>query len=220
MQPVIGVLADRSKSRWGRRRPFMLAGCAVSVFAMMLLAWAREVSGWFGGGNGLAIALAVWAIYLIDFVSSAFRLRRVCSMFSCQSPSMRFRRQIEHWWLTFFRHPSKNKEMLGQVECLGRGRSQVSMCEYRFLPPLAIHAWLKHTHIRGNINLLALFPILGKTQLQVLSFLTSVTLMATHGLTAYSVKERVLLRDKQVGSLPRRIFANRLMAVGNHHKAT
>lgn len=49
---------------------------------------------------------------------------------------------------------------------------------------------------RGNINLLSLFPFLGKTQLQVLSFLTSVVLMVTHGLTAYSVKERVLLRDK------------------------
>jgi solute carrier family 45 protein 1/2/4 len=71
MQPLIGVLADRSKSRWGRRRPFMLAGCAISVFAMMLLAWAREVAGWMGGGNGVAIALAVWAIYLIDFVSPA-----------------------------------------------------------------------------------------------------------------------------------------------------
>jgi hypothetical protein len=48
----------------------------------------------------------------------------------------------------------------------------------------------------GNINLLNIFPFLGKTQLQVLSFLTSVILMATHGLTAYSVKERVLFRDK------------------------
>lgn len=44
--------------------------------------------------------------------------------------------------------------------------------------------------------MLNIFPFLGKTQLQVLSFLTSVILMATHGLTAYSVKERVLFRDK------------------------
>jgi solute carrier family 45 protein 1/2/4 len=71
MQPLIGVLADRSKSRFGRRRPFMLAGCVISVFAMMLLAWAREVAGWMGGGNKVAIGLAVWAIYLIDFVSPA-----------------------------------------------------------------------------------------------------------------------------------------------------
>jgi MFS family permease len=72
MQPIIGVLADRSRSRFGRRRPFMLAGCVVSVFAMMLLSWAREVAEWCGGGRKLAIGLAVWAIYLIDFVSLSF----------------------------------------------------------------------------------------------------------------------------------------------------
>lgn len=52
----------------------------------------------------------------------------------------------------------------------------------------------------GNINLVSILPFLGTTQLQVLSFLTSVLLMATHGLTAYSVKERVLLRDNRRGS--------------------
>ncbi|KAJ9124826.1 hypothetical protein QFC24_003195 [Naganishia onofrii] len=71
MQPIIGVLADRSRSRFGRRRPFMLAGCVVSVFAMMLLSWAREVAEWCGGGRKLAIGLAVWAIYLIDFSINA-----------------------------------------------------------------------------------------------------------------------------------------------------
>jgi solute carrier family 45 protein 1/2/4 len=38
---------------------------------MMLLGWARNVSGWFGGGDGLAIAFAVWAIYLVDFSINA-----------------------------------------------------------------------------------------------------------------------------------------------------
>ena len=67
VQPLIGAFADRSRSRLGRRRPFMLAGCAICVVAMMLLGWTREVSGFLGQGSGLAIALAVWAIYLIDF---------------------------------------------------------------------------------------------------------------------------------------------------------
>ena len=71
VQPLIGVFADRSKSRLGRRRPFMLAGCGICVFAMMLLGWARELSGLVGGSNGVAIALAVWAIYLIDFSINA-----------------------------------------------------------------------------------------------------------------------------------------------------
>jgi solute carrier family 45 protein 1/2/4 len=61
VQPLIGIFADRSRSHLGRRRPFMLAGCAIAVFAMMLLGWSREVAGWFGGGAGFAIALAVWS---------------------------------------------------------------------------------------------------------------------------------------------------------------
>jgi solute carrier family 45 protein 1/2/4 len=71
VQPLIGIFADRSRSHLGRRRPFMLAGCAIAVFAMMLLGWSREVAGWFGGGAGFAIALAVWSIYLIDFSINA-----------------------------------------------------------------------------------------------------------------------------------------------------
>jgi solute carrier family 45 protein 1/2/4 len=71
VQPLIGIFADRSKSRWGRRRPFMLAGCAICVFSMMLLGWAREASSVFGGGQGLAIGFAVWSIYLIDFSINA-----------------------------------------------------------------------------------------------------------------------------------------------------
>lgn len=133
MQPVIGVLADRSKSRWGRRRPFMLAGCVVSVFAMMLLAWAREVAGWVGGGNGVAIALAVWAIYLIDFVSgdnprcpdvSGRMLRALWN-----SLSMRFKRRIGRWWSIFCRRLSRKRETLGQVGCLGRVLSRDFTCE-------------------------------------------------------------------------------------------
>ncbi|KAK8854544.1 hypothetical protein IAR55_003283 [Kwoniella newhampshirensis] len=71
VQPLIGIFADRSRSPLGRRRPFMLIGCAICVSAMMLLGWTREISSLVGGGKGLAIALAVWAIYLIDFSINA-----------------------------------------------------------------------------------------------------------------------------------------------------
>ncbi len=71
VQPLIGVFADRSRSRLGRRRPFMLVGCVICCFAMMLLGWTREVSSLVGQGAGMAIALAVWSIYLIDFSINA-----------------------------------------------------------------------------------------------------------------------------------------------------
>ncbi|KAJ9099137.1 hypothetical protein QFC21_004016 [Naganishia friedmannii] len=162
MQPIIGVLADRSRSRFGRRRPFMLAGCVVSVFAMMLLSWAREVAGWCGGGTGLAIGLAVWAIYLIDFSINAVQATDRALVVDILPPSQQ--EQGNAW--------------------AGRMFGTGSLAGFYV----------------GNINLLAIFPILGKTQLQVLSFLTSIALMVTHGLTAYSVKERVLLRDNRKSS--------------------
>ncbi|EEB97383.1 hypothetical protein MPER_03308 [Moniliophthora perniciosa FA553] len=72
MQPLIGVLADNSTSKWGRRRPYMLLGTAVCVVAMLLLGWTKVVSGWFSANNTvLTIALAVFAIYLIDFSINA-----------------------------------------------------------------------------------------------------------------------------------------------------
>lgn len=71
VQPLIGILADRSRSPWGRRRPFMIAGILICAAAMMMLGWARELSSLFGGGENTAIGFAVLAIYLIDFSINA-----------------------------------------------------------------------------------------------------------------------------------------------------
>ncbi|KAF7335162.1 hypothetical protein MSAN_02349300 [Mycena sanguinolenta] len=76
VQPLIGVLADNSTSRWGRRRPYMLAGCAVCAVSMLLLGYTREVVEMLLGRdnsmNGLATEwLAVLAIYLVDFAINA-----------------------------------------------------------------------------------------------------------------------------------------------------
>lgn len=47
IHPLIGVIADRSRSRWGRRRPFMLGGALIVAFCLLLLGWTSEVVGWF-----------------------------------------------------------------------------------------------------------------------------------------------------------------------------
>jgi hypothetical protein len=55
----------------------------------------------------------------------------------------------------------------------------------------------------GGINLPNVFPWLGRTQLEVLSVISSVLLLALHGVTAASVEEKVLITDGQVkSSLP------------------
>lgn len=43
MAPLVGAIADRSRSRWGRRRPFMIGGALVVTACLLLLGWAKEV---------------------------------------------------------------------------------------------------------------------------------------------------------------------------------
>ncbi|ELU42313.1 urg3 [Rhizoctonia solani AG-1 IA] len=47
----------------------------------------------------------------------------------------------------------------------------------------------------GGINLPSVFPSLGRTQLEVLSVISSVLLLSLHGITAASVEEKVLVTD-------------------------
>jgi solute carrier family 45 protein 1/2/4 len=46
MQPIVGVISDGCKSKWGRRRPFLLGGSIVVVFSLLAIGWTRELT-WF-----------------------------------------------------------------------------------------------------------------------------------------------------------------------------
>ncbi|KAF2261066.1 MFS general substrate transporter [Lojkania enalia] len=75
MQPIVGVIADRSKSRYGRRRPFMVGGTILVSLCLLLLGWTREVVKMFvtekEAIREATIALAVISIYGIDFAINA-----------------------------------------------------------------------------------------------------------------------------------------------------
>ena len=47
IQPLIGVIADRSRSKWGRRRPFMIGGSIVVAMCLLVLGWTSEIVGKF-----------------------------------------------------------------------------------------------------------------------------------------------------------------------------
>ena len=51
VQPIVGVLSDSSKLRWGRRRPFMLLFSVLVALFLIVLAWAEEIVGLFVGGE-------------------------------------------------------------------------------------------------------------------------------------------------------------------------
>lgn len=44
-QPIVGVMADRSTSKWGRRRPVMVIGSAMTILGLLALGWTKEIVG-------------------------------------------------------------------------------------------------------------------------------------------------------------------------------
>ncbi|CAL5866186.1 uncharacterized protein PFLUO_LOCUS393 [Penicillium psychrofluorescens] len=71
IQPLIGVIADRSRSKWGRRRPFMVFGSFVVALCLVVLGWTAEIVAFFVSdpekARNYTIALAVLSIYAVDF---------------------------------------------------------------------------------------------------------------------------------------------------------
>lgn len=68
--PLTGILSDRTRSRWGRRRPFTVAGALVGLAAVPLLAYATDLVslgvGWVIASVGWGTAAGSIANYQAD----------------------------------------------------------------------------------------------------------------------------------------------------------
>ena len=77
MQPIIGAWSDRTTSRFGRRRPFIVGSTIIIVFSLFLIALAKEISGsmpWVSDENSKnfsAVMIVVVGFYLLDFAINA-----------------------------------------------------------------------------------------------------------------------------------------------------
>ncbi|KAF8839456.1 MFS general substrate transporter [Paxillus ammoniavirescens] len=76
VQPMIGILADNSTSRFGRRRPLIIAGSVLCGLATLLLGYTRPIATFFTtlgspSNDVLTVWLAVLSIYCIDFSINA-----------------------------------------------------------------------------------------------------------------------------------------------------
>ncbi|KAI2628995.1 major facilitator superfamily domain-containing protein [Xylaria nigripes] len=75
VQPIVGTLADKSTSRWGRRRPFILTGSVISALFLLLLGFTEDIVGYFvkdkESAQHFTISAAVLAIYAVDFSINA-----------------------------------------------------------------------------------------------------------------------------------------------------
>ncbi|CEH12403.1 Sucrose transporter and related proteins [Ceraceosorus bombacis] len=66
VQPLMGMISDRSYHPWGRRRAFILAGVIGTTASVVGLAWARSISDLLGMGLTATKLIAVLCIFGID----------------------------------------------------------------------------------------------------------------------------------------------------------
>jgi glycoside/pentoside/hexuronide:cation symporter, GPH family len=76
--PTIGYLSDNACTRWGRRRPFILAGAiplAVLAYCLWLpgLAWSKSALAWYISGATLLYYLA-YALFIVPYRALGFEL--------------------------------------------------------------------------------------------------------------------------------------------------
>lgn len=79
VQPIIGVISDQSRSKWGRRRPIIMGATLIVVCSLLCLGFTREIVGYFVADKQSAkvptIALAVLALYTTDFAINAGEIK-------------------------------------------------------------------------------------------------------------------------------------------------
>lgn len=57
VQPLVGNLADRSTSKFGRRRPYMLFGCITAFISFLLLGFTRSFASLFVAGPSESVSI-------------------------------------------------------------------------------------------------------------------------------------------------------------------
>ena len=132
VQPLIGVLADSSTSRFGRRRPYMLVGAIICALAMLLLGFTKDIASWFldrdsSANANLTIWLAVLAIYCIDFSINAGKPEPP-SLPIYLTDDSQYKPRTVHSSSIHSQQHSKNAETPGLAECSVSAVSLDSSC--------------------------------------------------------------------------------------------
>jgi solute carrier family 45, member 1/2/4 len=162
VQPYVGILSDRCRISWGKRKPFMLAGTLGTVGASLLLAYAKTLMSIFGGlgedakyEGSWKTATIVWAtvmMWTLDFsintVQAAIRAFIVDG-----APSFEQERSNAY-----------ASRIVGIGNVVG--------------------------YIFGYLNLPRYFHFLGDTQFKVLVAIASIVLSTTVLISCLTIKER------------------------------
>ncbi|KAF7948918.1 hypothetical protein EAE96_008099 [Botrytis aclada] len=162
VQPYIGILSDRCRSPWGKRRPFMAIGTVATVLSLIFLAWVREIVGGFLGLFGAdkesqgvkvsIIVVAVLLVYILDFAIATVQAAIRAYILDCA--------------------PSHQQETANSFASRVIGIGNIV------------------AYLAGYIDLPKYLWIFGNTQFKILSLLACVALSTTVTISSVTIKER------------------------------
>ncbi|KAK7710936.1 hypothetical protein SLS57_008252 [Botryosphaeria dothidea] len=162
VQPYVGLKSDNCRSKYGKRRPFIIGGAISTIVSLFLLAWAREiVAGFlsiFGVGwnssatKTLTILFAVVMVYVLDFAINVIQAAIRAFVVDC-APT--HQQEAANAWIM---------RTTGIGNILG--------------------------YLSGYVNLPELFPFLGNTQMKVLCAIACMALAITVTISCATITER------------------------------
>lgn len=91
MQPLVGVIADRSTSKWGRRRPFMVAGSLVVGLCLFVLGWTKEIVSVFVSDPQLVCILRIAyfsCIMRLELLWNKLSIRDIAGLSCCTQTNL------------------------------------------------------------------------------------------------------------------------------------
>ncbi|RFU26434.1 hypothetical protein B7463_g9911, partial [Scytalidium lignicola] len=162
VQPYVGILSDNCRSPWGKRRPFMAAGSAATIFSLLTLAWVKEIVGGALGVFGAdrdsqfsktsIIVVATLLVYILDFSINTVQAGIRAFILDCA--------------------PSHQQEAANAMASRVVGVGNII------------------GYVAGYTNLPRYFWFFGKTQFQILCLIASIALGSTVILSSATIKER------------------------------
>ncbi|KAF2142919.1 uncharacterized protein K452DRAFT_226029 [Aplosporella prunicola CBS 121167] len=162
VQPYVGLKSDHCRSKWGKRRPFIVGGAIATIASLFLLAWTREIVGNFLAIFGVArdsqgtrvstMAFAVFMIYVLDFAINV--IQAAIRAFVVDNAPTHQQESANAWIM----------RTTGTGNILG--------------------------YLSGYVNLPKLFPFFGNTQMKVLCAIACLALAITVAISCSAISER------------------------------
>ncbi|KAK6342714.1 hypothetical protein TWF718_008104 [Orbilia javanica] len=121
-QPIVGAMADRSRLKWGRRRPFMIMGTVMVFLSLLVLGWTSEIVGLFVRDDedrhkNATVVVAVLSIYVLDFAVNA--VQASCRAIIVDTLSIRRQQQGSAWASRMIAAGNVVSYLAGSIDLVG-----------------------------------------------------------------------------------------------------